>query len=89
MSHDGRRLLYTHERAAFLLRARSDLAALAAEHQAELASLRAEVDELREVLLLVTTTLRQQAEADVAALRRRLETMRARIEPRDPAKPLH
>jgi hypothetical protein len=78
-----------------LIEARADLAAQQARHLEqysdllrELASLKSEIGELREVLGLVVATTRTWAEADVATLRRQLETALARIE-RRPDKPLH
>jgi hypothetical protein len=59
-----------------------------ARHVAELAALRNEIDELRDVLQLVVGILRVQAESDVRTLRRQLTAVLARLE-RDPAKPLH
>ena len=55
----------------------------------EVAALRAEVQELREILALVVTITRQQAETDVATLRRQLETALVRLAQRDPATPVH
>ena len=92
MQHNGRRLLYSSQFvrgfAVALREAKADLHKMHFKHLCELADLKKEIGELREVMLLVTSTLRQQSEADVATLRRQLETALARIE-RDPAKPLH
>ena len=92
-----RKLVYTadcvHAMAASM---RADLVELherhLAEHNAlrvELNAMRAEVAELRDVMLLITSTLHQQAEHDVHTLRRQLETALVRLERRDPAQPLH
>ena len=54
----------------------------------ELNALRGEIAEVRSIFLDVVTTLRMQAEADVATLRRRLEIALARLE-RDPTRPLN
>jgi len=93
MQHNGRRLLYSPQyvqgfRVA-LREARTDLHDIHFKHLCELADLRREIAELRDVLHLLVTTLRRQADQDVAQLRRQLETATlARLE-RDPAKPLH
>ena len=92
MQHNGRRLLYSPQyvrgfRVA-LREARTDLYDMHFKHLCELADLRKEIAELRAVLHLVVTTLREKADQDVAQLRRQLETPLARLE-RDPAKPLH
>jgi hypothetical protein len=63
--------------------AREQYAALAAEHDAlaaELVDLQRQVAELRDVLQLVVSVSRQQAETDVATLRRQLEVAIARLE---------
>jgi hypothetical protein len=70
---DSARRVVIHPRYVAALRntladAKADLHAMHARHVAELAALRAEV-ELREVWLLVTSTLRRQAESDVATPR--------------------
>jgi len=76
--NNGRRLLCSTARIhSLLLRAR------------ELAELRAEVSELREVLLLLVGISREQAEMDVATLRRQLMAILVRLERRDPSQPLH
>jgi hypothetical protein len=58
------------------------------EFLAELAALREEVAELRDIMLMITGTLRTSAEQDVAQLRRQLELVLARLE-RRPNMPLH
>lgn len=95
MMRDGRRVVYSHEYMLCMLRtleARASAAVSVVQHNAalmaELADLRDELHELREIMLLVTSTLRQQAECDVAQLRRQLELALARLE-RDPRRPLH
>ena len=55
---------------------------------AEVTALRAEVQELRDIMQTVTRCARENAEHDVASLRRQLETQLARLE-RDPKRPLH
>jgi len=74
--------------------AREQFAAVVAErdamfhrHLAELADLRRELHELRSIFLDVVTTLRAQAEVDVATQRHELEVLLARLE-RDPTRPL-
>jgi hypothetical protein len=44
---------------------------------------------LREVLLLLVGISREQAEMDVATLRRQLMAILVRLERRDPSQPLH
>src|SRR6516162_4165688 len=58
---------------------------LSQEQQRELAELRAEVSELREVLLLLVGISREQAEMAVATLRRQLMAILVRLERRDPS----
>jgi len=57
-------------------------------HLDELDAVRRELVELRSIFEDVVRCLREQAEADVATLRKRLETCLARLE-RHPARPLH
>jgi len=77
------------ERYRNLLReARADLYDMHFRHLCELEDLRVELRELKEILSLLVTLRRQQAEGDLDALQRQLETALARIE-RDPNKPLH
>jgi hypothetical protein len=87
----GNRILYRPEHVArlrgVLNSAREDLREMHAKHLAELADLRAELGELREILAIVVGVARQQAETDVATLRRQLEYALARLE--RPAGPLH
>jgi len=71
-----------------LREARADLHQLHFNHLCELADVRAELKVLREVLEVVVSVTRQQAEGNLASLRRQLEVALARIE-RDPRKPLH
>jgi hypothetical protein len=91
--HNGRRLLVSPERVELirtaLREARADLDEMHARHLAELASLRAEVAELREILALVVSITREQVEADVVSMRRQLETALARIERKPDNTPLH
>jgi len=84
----SRVLYYSAERVrALMMQARSDLAALHDRHVSELLELRAEVSELREILSMIVGSLRTQAEADVAQLRRDLERALVRLAQRDPARP--
>jgi hypothetical protein len=55
---------------AFIAEARADLAAMNFQYQGELAELRRELAELREICHDVVVVLRQQADQDVATLRR-------------------
>jgi hypothetical protein len=71
-----------------LAEAREDLRVLHARHLDQLDDLRREVSELRSIFADVVASLRVQAEADVHALRRKLEAALARLE-RDPRRPLH
>jgi len=91
--NSGRRVLYHPEHVAKLRGvlddAKADLHAMHERRVAELAELRRELDELRSILALVVSVTRQQAEADLASLRRQLETALVRLERRDPAQPLH
>ena len=79
---------YASIRAA-LVEAHADLHEQHANHMRELAALRVEVAELREVLQLVTSVTRQNAEQDVAALRHTLEHAPARLQRRDPGTQVH
>jgi hypothetical protein len=92
MQHNGRRLLYSPQFvrgfAVALREAKADLHKMHFKHLCELADLKKEIGELREVMLLVTSTLRQQAETDVATLRAQLERALMRLAHRD-GKPLH
>lgn len=87
IQHSGRQLLYR----ADYLRAAVDRASavVAAEYQDEISALRAEVDELREVALLLVTLMRERCEGDLASLRAQLEGALVRLTHRDPAHPLH
>jgi len=96
----GRRILYLPEHfEAFrnaLAKAKGDLHDQHFQHlcqiaalNVEVAALRAELSELRQVVLLLTTIRRAEAETDVATLRARLLAVLARLERRDPARPLH
>jgi hypothetical protein len=82
------RILYSVERIHVLL-ARAREVDFSEEQLRELAELRAEVNELREILALVVGTMRTQAEADVSALRGELERALARLCRRNPDQPLH
>lgn len=88
----GRRILlhprYIEGFRVALREARGDLHEMHYRHLCELAALRAEVAELREILSMIVGTLRTQAETDLATLRRQLERALARIE-RDPNNLLH
>ena len=90
MQHDGRRILFYHPRivAAFrnaLVEARSDLTEMHLRHLSELADLRHKIDELREVVQLVVSLLRQQAEMDVKTLGAQLLAVLVRLQRRDPS----
>jgi hypothetical protein len=89
---DGRRLLYTAEYVEgfrnALHEARADLHEMHCRHLDELADLRAELSELRSIFADVVGTLRQQADSDVARLRRDLERALLRLAPPD-GKPLN
>ena len=63
-----------------LAEARADLHDMHFKHLCELADLRREIGELRSILGDVVTTLRTQAESDVATLRRQLETALAKLD---------
>jgi CHASE1-domain containing sensor protein len=91
--HNSRRVVL-HPRYVEALRntlreARADLHAQQFQFLCEVADLRRELDELREILALIVSITRQQAQADVATMRRQLETALVRLERRDPAQPLH
>ena len=93
MQHNSRRVVLYHPRVIAALRntlaeAKDDLRDLHHRHLAELADLRAEISELRSILADVVTSLRTQADQDVAALRRQLMIALARLK-RDPQRPLH
>lgn len=68
---------------AFVAEARADLAQLHHENQRELAVVREEVDELRQIMRDVTATLREQADHDVKTLRKQLEMALIKLTPRD------
>jgi hypothetical protein len=92
MSHSARPVLYHPQIvAAFrnaLAQARAKLDEMELRHLTDLAELQSQHAELREIVLMVISILRQQAETDVTKLRLQLETVLARLE-RDPARPLH
>jgi hypothetical protein len=67
-------------RNTFMREARADLHQMHFEHLCQLADLRRELTELREVLELVVSVSRQKAETDVATLRQQLETALAKLE---------
>jgi hypothetical protein len=74
-----------------LLEARADLSArdfeyrcAVADLKAEVETLRGEVRELRDVLLLLTSLRREQAEEDLATLRRQLEVVLVKLAQRQP-----
>ena len=86
----GRRVLISGSSHSFA-HGRTQYAALTAEQSAivaELADVRDQFIELREVVQLVLTALRRQADVDVVTLRRQLEVALARLE-RDPNRPLN
>jgi len=55
-----------------------------ADLNVEVTALRVELTELRQVVLLLTSIRRSEAETDVATLRQQLLTVLARLERRDP-----
>jgi hypothetical protein len=77
MRHDGRRLLYR----ADYLRAAIDRAStvVASEYRDELQQLRRELDELREVALLLVRLRREEAEMTVDALQKELERVLVKL----------
>jgi chromosome segregation ATPase len=97
----GRRILYLPEHfqalLATLAKAKADLSEQHFQHLCELADLNAEVRnlrdqvaELREVVSLLVSTRRAEAETDVAQLRAQLTALLGRLERRrDPNTPLH
>jgi len=93
MSHNGRRILYHPQYvrgfANALREARADLDDAHCRHRDELATLRAEVGELRDVVADVVHVMRESAERDVATLRHELELALVRLTRRNPATPLH
>jgi len=97
---DGHRLLYDEARVRSLItnmrdelhaRMRDELHAQHSRHLAEMAALRAELEQLRGKLdeLRAVSLARSRAELEVAELRRLREIGRARAAERDPAQPLH
>ncbi|HMF28131.1 MAG TPA: hypothetical protein VKE42_05125 [Candidatus Cybelea sp.] len=80
-----RRVLYTHDRLVALVRS---VRVEDSETRAELQALRRELDEFREVLLVITGTLREQTEQHLAELLRRYEPKLARLA-RDGQRLLH
>src|SRR5262249_28353478 len=94
--HDGRRLVYSPMLVQTLLaslQARADAAMLLArdnaELRAEVESLRKEIDELREVAMLLVAIERQRTEGDLDSYRRQLEAGLVKLTRRDPSMPLH
>jgi len=87
---DRRPLLYSPQfiEACALRAGYVDLVEMHSRNLAELADLRRELAELRDILGIVVKASRETAERDVAALRHQLEVALARVE-RDPNKPLH
>ena len=91
----GRRLLVHPHHLAYIagynramLDARADASVSNFETLCELHDLKREVADLRDILGLMVSTLRTQAEADVAQLRRQLEHALTRLE-RRPTTSLH
>jgi hypothetical protein len=96
----GRRLLLYHPSHVealqrVLAECKAELSARTFEHfcrqadmNAEVRALRNEVAELRDVLQLLVSIRRQEAEIDVATLRRQLEALLLRLQPCD-GQPLH
>jgi hypothetical protein len=98
--HDRRIVLYhpSHVQALHrvLTECRAELSARTFEHfcrqadmNAEVHRLRAEVGELRDILSMLVTLRREEADADIVQLRAQLTTLLARLERRDPSAPLH
>src|SRR5262245_56448122 len=103
--HYRRRVLFVGEAHSFSLARQqyaaleSERDALAAERNlvvakyeavvAAFGDLQREVSELREVLQLLVSTSRQQADTDVAKLRRQLEAALMKVAQRDPTRPLN
>jgi len=74
--------------APFAAEARRDLAQLQHEHEREIAALRRELNELRDACHDIAVVLCDQADRDLATLRKQLELALIRLTPRD-GKPLH
>jgi len=92
MRNGGRRLLYTEERVrALFARMREELHELADRHAAQVAALRAELDEVRAQFdeLRSISLARQKAEAELRELYRERAIQRARAAERDASTPLH
>jgi hypothetical protein len=85
--HNGRRLLYRADRVRQMLDCAHNT--LAAEYRDEIAALRREVDELREVALLLTSLTRERYEGDLVGLRAQLEGVLVRLTQRPAATALH
>jgi hypothetical protein len=60
-----------------------------ADRNAEIAALKAELVEMRETLLLLTTLRREEEQMTVGDLHRQLEMLLVRLTQRDPRAPLH
>ena len=89
MSHN-RVLVHPDKVRALFAKMRDDLHEMAARHASEVATLRAELDEVRAQFeeLRSLSLARQNAEAELRELYREREIARARAAERDPALPL-
>lgn len=74
--------------AGIVRKARAELADVHAYYQTELASVRAEVAELRDIVTLMVSIRHQRSTTDVSALQQLLEVAIARLE-RDRTRPLN
>jgi len=86
-----RKLLYTPDRLRALFnRMRSDLHDMHFKHQCELAELRKQLDEVRDLYtqLRAATLARPHAEDELASLYRQRELVRAQAAEREPWQPL-
>jgi hypothetical protein len=83
MSHSFRPLIRPHLLAAFVQEARRDLDRLHDEHERELAAVKREIADLREILHDVTVVLCEQADQKLANLRKQLEIALIKLAPRD------
>jgi hypothetical protein len=96
LRNGGRRILYHPDHPAYasgyrdaLAMAKSDLRDVHLQHIDQLEHLKVEVSELRNIVADVVHVLRQNAEADVFALRHELELALVRLCRRDSNEPLH
>ena len=85
------RVLYTEERVRQMFgKMREELREMGERHAAEVAALRAELDQVRAAFdeLRSVSLARQRAEAELASLHRERSIQRARLAGRDPSLPL-